>query len=468
MPVGDVAAEIAVVVAAVAAVLVASCVSHARQSVCAGLALLGLAAAAALTAARLDEPARLTFSAVHALDGASGAAALLVLGAAAVTVALSPEWMRTDPRHGEYYGVLLLGTLGAMLMAAAADTLQLVVAVLLSSVAGYTLAAYHRASARSTEAGMKFFLVGALANAMLLVGVVLLFGLLGTTTYQGALPVPVAVDGAYGLRVALALVVAGLAFKLGAFPAHAWMPDVAEGAPAPAAAFLTVVPKIGAAIALARLLVLFPDDTALRALVAALAVVTMTLGNLAALGQTDLRRLLGWSSVSQSGYALAGVAVVGLSDQALPALLFFLAAYAVANLAAFASVTALRGRTRLDDLAGLGTARPLAAGVLAASLLSLVGIPPLAGFVGKLLPMLAAIDAGFAWLAVAMAANTVLSLFYYLRAVAPMVFEAPRGPVAMLGPRAVAAMLVAGALVAALGVGAEGLILSVGAVSLLP
>src|SRR5699024_8716261 len=155
-------------------------------------------------------------------------------------------------------------------------------------------------------------------------------------------------------------------------------------------------------------------------LIAALSVTTMTIGNLAALWQTDVRRLLGWSSVSQSGYALMAVAVIGLTDQALPALLFFLAAYAAANLAAFAVVTQLRGRTDIEHYRGLAAARPGVALVLVLSFLSLVGIPPLAGFVGKLLLFLAAIDAGYAWLAVAAVINTVVSLFYYLRVLAPV------------------------------------------------
>ncbi len=191
-----------------------------------------------------------------------------------------------------------------------------------------------------------------------------------------------------------------------------------KGAPAPAAAFLTVVPKIGAAIALARFVDLFPPDAfAVRPLIAIAAFATMTLGNLAALGQSDVRRLLGWSSVSQSGYVLMAVAVVGLTNLALPAILLFMLGYAAANLAAFAAVTHLRGRTDLSDYAGLATSRPWVAVALAVSLLSLVGIPPLAGFVGKLALFLATIEGGYAWLAVTAAMNTVASLFYYLKVV---------------------------------------------------
>ncbi|MBN1239364.1 MAG: NADH-quinone oxidoreductase subunit N, partial [Gammaproteobacteria bacterium] len=373
-----------------------------------------------------------------------------------------------DRRHGEFYAVMLLGALGAMLMAGAMDTMQLVLGVLLSSVTGYTLAGFHRASPLSVEAGMKFFLIGALTNALLLIGVVLLFGLLGGTSYEAMAAMLAERPGSTGLLAGLGLAVVGVAFKLAAVPAHAWMPDVAEGAPAPSAAFLTVVPKIGAALALARLLDLFPDEAIpWRPLVATLAVASMTLGNLAAFWQQDVRRLIGWSSVSQSGYALIAVTLIGLSAQAVPALLFFLAGYAAANLAAFGVVTELRGRTALDDYRGLASARPVAAAVLIVAFLSLVGIPPLAGFVGKLMLFVAAIDAGYAWLAVVAVANTVASLFYYARVIAPMYFDAPSRPVATLGRAALVAMLAAGALVVVLGAGADALLSRLGEAGLL-
>lgn len=203
---------------------------------------------------------------------------------------------------------------------------------------------------------------------------------------------------------------------------------MAQGAPAPAAAFLTVVPKIGAAVALARLLMLFDDALGWRTLVEAMSIATMTLGNLAALWQTDLRRLLGWSSVSQSGYALMAITVVGSSARAMPALLVFLAAYAAANVAAFAVVTHLRGRTRIDDYRGLAHGRPWAAAALTLSLLSLAGIPPLAGFVGKLMLFVVTLEAGYVALATIAVANTVVSLFYYLRAIAPMYFGSTEQP----------------------------------------
>ncbi len=475
MPIGDVAPEIAILLAAVTALLTASFVPRRLQWLGAPIALAGVLVATVLCAMQFSGLPQLTFHGVWALDGASIWARLLILATTGITVALTPEWLARDARHGEYYAMLLLSALGAMVLAGAADTMQLVLGVLLSSVTGYTLAAYHRDWALSVEAGMKYFLIGALANTLLMIGVTLLFGLFGATGYP-ELAAGLTGGPPQGMTLlALALVVVGVASKLGAVPAHAWMPDVAEGAPAPAAAFLTVAPKIGAAIALARLLELFPADViAWHALIATLAAATMTLGNLAALWQTDVRRLLGWSSVSQSGYALMAVAVIGLTDEALPALLYFLAAYAAANLAAFAVVTQLRGRTDIAHYRGLAAARPGAALVLALSLLSLVGIPPLAGFVGKLALFLATIDAGYTWLAVVAVINTVISLFYYLRVLGPMVFDdrtasdGETAPVALLGRWAGCGLWIGGAAVVALGLGAQALLGLVADVALLP
>lgn len=468
MPVGDLAPEIAVIVAAALGLVLAMVLPHHRQGWGAPLALAGLAVAAVLVALQIGR-AELTFMGVWALDGASVWARLMILGATAFTVLLAPQWFRDDRRHGEYYPVLLLSAAGAMALAGSADLLQLVMGVLLSSVTGYTLAAYHRDWPISVEAGMKYFLVGALANALLVVGVTLMFGMLGSSGY-GAMAAALHAGAASPLLLlGTALVVVGLAFKLGAVPAHTWVPDVAEGAPAPAAAFLTVVPKIGAAVALARLVGLFPlEAMGLRMLVAVLAVATMTLGNLAALWQDDVRRLIGWSSVSQAGYALMAVSVIGLSGQALPALLVFLLAYAAANLAAFAAVAHLRGRTAIADYDGLFATRPGAALTIAVSFLSLVGIPPLVGFIGKLELFVVVIEGGFAWLAVVAVANTVVSLFYYLRVVARMSFAAPAGGAAVLGPGTAAATWIGLAAVVGFGLAAEYGLAAMNAARILP
>jgi len=463
MPVGDLAPELAVLVTAVLVLLLAMFIPQRRHGLCAALALAGLAVAALIAVAKFDAH-RLTFSGTFALDAATGAARVMILTITAMCVLLSPGWFASDRRHGEVYAMLLFSTLGAMAMAGAADLMQLVIGVLLSSITGYVLAAYHRDWAISVEAGMKYFLIGALANALMVIGVVLVLGMTGSTGYAGLKGA--ALTDALAL-VGLMLVLIGLLFKLGAMPAHTWVPDVAEGAPAPAAAFLTTVPKIAAAIALIRLVALFPPEGALRLLIALIAAATMTLGNLAALWQDDVRRLIGWSSVSQAGYALMAVAVVGLSGEALPALIVFIGAYALATLTAFAVVTHLRGRTGLGDYAGLLRQQPLAASALIIAFLSLVGIPPLVGFLGKFALFLAAIEGGYVWLALLAVANSVLSLFYYARVIAPMIFQHGADAPETLDRRSKAVMIVAAAALVLLPV-AGGLIWPALPVGLLP
>jgi NADH-quinone oxidoreductase subunit N len=470
MPLGSVAPEIVLIVGAVVVLVFALFAPRRFQAGAAALALVTLAVSAAASAVMLRGSQSLTFFDTYAADHTAVWAKLIVLAVTAVTVLLSVEWFAGDPRHGEYYTLLLLSALGAMVLAGAADLMGIILGLLLSSATGYVLAAYHRTDARSGEAAMKYYLLGALTNGALVYGAVLLFGLGATTTLLGladALPG----SDATALVTGTALVVLGLAFKLGAVPAHAWVPDVADGAPAPAAAFLTVAPKVGALVAIGRLVTTLPEaDVGWRLLVAVLAGATMTLGNLAALHQDDVRRLLGWSAVSQAGYGLMAVVALGRSDLGVSSLLYFLAAYAVANLAAFGVVIELRGRTDLRSYAGLASARPLLAVVLVISFLSLVGIPPLAGFTAKVLLFGAVVDAGYTWLAVLAVVNTVVSLVYYLRVLAPSYFEplAAAAPVPVLGQWARTATLACGLGVIALGIGAGPFLDALGVSVLLP
>lgn len=469
MPVGDLLPELIVLGGAVAVLLFALFAPRRHQSWAAVLALATLAAAAASTAALMHGPERLTFAGTYAVDGAALWGKVIVLAITAAVVALSVEWFAGDPRHGEYYALLLLSALGAVLLAGAADLMQLTLAVLLASATGAVLVAYHRRSRRSGEAAMKFYLLGALTNGAMVFGVVLLFGLAGTTTFGGLLD---RLGGASAppLVAATGLVLVGLTFKLGAVPAHAWLPDVADGAPAPVAAFMAATPKVGALIALARLVVVLPEETSgWRPLVAVLAALTMTLGNVAALWQDDVRRLLGWSAVSQTGYGLIAVVALGRSELALPALLYFLVAYALATVAAFGVVVELRGQADRARYAGLAAERPWLALALLVSLLSFVGVPPLAGFAAKLTLFGAAVDAGYGWLAVLAVANTVVSVAYYVRVLAPAYFEpAPDAPRPMLGRWAALGVAAGTAGVVGLGVWADPLLRAFRASRLLP
>jgi len=456
LPLGDILPELILVSGAIVTLFWALFAPRRLQAATALVALVVLAATAASTGLLLAEPPGSTFFGTYAADATALWAKLIIVGGTAIAVALSIGWFRADPRHGELYTLVLMAALGSVLMAGATDLMELIVAILLSSAAGFALAGFHRRSAAAGEAAIKFFLVGALATSALLFGTALLFGLSGTTVYADMVG-PLSGADATALALAFALVAAGLAYKLGAVPVHTWVPDVAHGSPAPMAGFLTAVPKVGSLIALARLATALGESpVGWRPLVAALAAITMTIGNLAALWQDDIRRLLGWSAVSMTGYGLMGVVAVGRSDLAVPSILYFLLAYVVANLAAFGVVVELRGRSDIASYGGLARSRPLLATALVLAFLSFVGIPPLAGFVAKLQLFLATIDAGYTWLAVLAVANTVASLFYYLRVLGPSYFDAPPSePPPGLGRWAGAATLISAAALVAIGIGAQ-------------
>ena len=466
-PVGSVLPEVVLLAGSIVVLLAVLFAPERHQRLAAPLTLAVLAVAAGASAPMLGGSQGTTFTDTYATDDVAVWSKLIVIAATALVVGLSVSWFRPDPRRGEYFTLLLMAALGAVIMAGAADTMELLLGVLLSSVTGYFLAAYHRRAAHSVEAGIKYYLLGALTNGAFLYGVVLLFGVAGTTTLRGQRAGLADGDGV-AVVAATALVLLGLAFKIGSVPAHAWVPDVAQGAPAPAAAFLTAVPKIGAFVGLARLAATLPETVGWRPAVAILAAATMTLGNLAALWQDDVRRLLGWSAVSQTGYALLALVALGRSELAVPALLYFLFAYAMANIAAFGVVVGLRGRTALADYDGLARGHPLVAAALVVSFLSFVGIPPLAGFVGKLTLFVAAIEAGYGWLAALAAANTVVSVFYYVRVIAPAYFGPADSAAPVLGPGPLAVVGVAVAAVVVVGVVAEPLLDALSSARLLP
>jgi NADH-quinone oxidoreductase subunit N len=377
--------------------------------------LAGVATLASLVAAVVDWTGedRMAFSGTFSVDASTAAARVMVTSALLLLLVMAEGDLRDHPRESETCSLLLFGGTGALLLAGSTDLALLVVAFLLSSIPLYGLVGIV-ARPNSPEAALKTYLFGALFGILLMLGAVLLYALSGRTAYdavaRGLDSAPAAAVAAGGL-----LVLAGLLFKAGGVPAHFWVPDAAEGASVTAAAFLTTVPKVGAVVAVTRLLTVLPGELRWATLVGLFAVASMTIGNLAAFAQTDVRRLLGWSTVSQVGYLLAAAAVAGRTELGQPALLFFLAGYAVTNLAAFAVAAAEPGRRTLEDWAGAAAARPGLVTALVVALLGLVGTPPTAVFVGKLMTLAATWDAGLAWLAVALVVNTVASLFYYLR-----------------------------------------------------
>lgn len=465
--VADVIPELVLAAGGIAVFLYALFAPRRLQAGAALLALLTVVVATIATLAMLGGGEYLTFSDTYARDGTALWAKLIVLATTAGVIGLSISWFESDPRHGEYYTLLLFSALGAVLLAGATDLKEFVMAMLLSSVTGFVLAAYHRRSPLASEAAIKYFLLGAFTSASMLIGTAYLFGLAGSTTLSGlAAGLP---DGGLALVIGSALVVGALAFKMGAVPAHAWMPDVAQGAPAPAAAFITSVPKVGGLVFLARFVVSYPPGSLDWApAVAVIAAATMTLGNLAALWQDDVRRLLGWSAVSQTGYGLMAVVALGRSDLAVPALLFFLLAYVLGNVAAFGVVIELRGLTRLESYSGLARMHPRLANALAVSFLSFIGVPPLAGFFAKLVLFAAAIEAGYTWLATVAVVNTVVSIAYYARVLAPAYFGDLRQPVPVLGRWAEVTTLAFAAALIVLGIAAEPFLDGFADASLLP
>ncbi len=404
--------------------------------------VVGLLVATALTVPLLGTETTV-FMGTFRVDALSEWAKLALLPATILSAVLAHHEVKGTDREGTVPALFAFTAFGALVLAGAGDVMFLVLGVLVSSLGSFALVAYPRDD-RATEAALKYFVFGSVTAAVMTFGLTYWFGATGSTllassgTLEGA---PLA--AAAGLLAVLV----GLGYKAAIAPFHFWAPDAYDGAPVAVAAFLSVVPKVGAIFAVAQVVRDLPAGTGWPLVVAALAVVSMTYGNLVALVQENVVRLLAFSSIAQSGYFLLGVVAVGESGLALPSLVVFAAAYAAMNLGAFA-VVALAGRD-LRDFAGIGRTNPAAGAAMVVFLISLVGVPPLAGFVGKFLLFGAAMDSGFVWLAVAAILNSVLSLAVYLRMVVPM-YQQPKGAP---GPVAAATAVWAISLVATVAVG---------------
>ncbi len=395
-----------------------------------------LAAAAALaglvaTAVAATRPDELVFGAAYAVDTPTNTTRAIVLVAVLVALALSVDSTAGHRRETEFVVLLQLGALGTILLGGANDLLLLLAAFLLASVPFYALAGWDKTSL-GTEAAMKYYLSGAFLGVAMLTGVAILYGV-GRATGYGPLREGLAAAPVTAAGVGLVAVLAGLLFKVGGVPGHFWVPDVTDGTPPAVAAIVTTIPKIGGLVAMYRLLVVAVPADALDwpLLVALLAAVSMTLGNLAAFFQTTVQRLLAYSTISQVGYLLVVVAVAGRAELAQPALLYYVAAYVVTNLGAFAVVAEFPHARTIEDFRGMARRHPALACALAVCLFGLIGTPPTAVFVGKLVVFTAAVDGGFAWLAILAIVNTVASVFYYLRWIAPTFRGADSDPVAL-------------------------------------
>jgi NADH-quinone oxidoreductase subunit N len=357
---------------------------------------------------------------------------VVFLGAAALTVLMSVRYLEIEGASpGEYYFLILCATLGMMIMAGGIDLIATFIGLETMAVSFYILTGFIKPNQRSNEAAVKYFLLGAFSLGILLYGMSLMYGLSGTTNLRIMATAFVGQERDPRLVLAVMLVVAGIGFKIAAVPFHMWAPDVYEGAPTPVTAFLSVGSK---AASFAMLLRIFleglPSMSAdWRILFEALAVVTMTVGNLAALTQTNLKRMLAYSSIAHAGYLLMGV--VAGTPRGVTAMLIYLLIYAFMQLGAFMVIIMMRREDvvgdELKDFAGLYLRHPLAAFAMLFFMLSLGGIPPTAGFMGKFWLFGAAMDAGYVWLAVIGVLNSAVSLYYYLRLVVFMYLKAPGG-----------------------------------------
>ncbi len=335
-------------------------------------------------------------------------------------------------RKGEFYLIIVVATLGACFLSSAADLIMVFVALETLSIPLYILAAFNRNSDRSMESGMKYFLFGAFASAIMLFGFSLLYGFTGETNVYaiGSALTDPAIFGqnAAPLLIAIGLVVVGFGFKISAVPFHFWTPDVYEGAPTPVTAFVSVASKAASFALLARFFVAaFPptlsvDGQSIQAfwvgLISASAVLTMTLGNVVALAQRNIKRLLAYSSIAQAGYTLIGLAAVqSQTAQGVASIAFYMFMYTFTNMLAFGVIILFAERTgseQIRDFAGLNRRSPMVALAMTIALLSLGGVPPAAGFFGKFFLFNAAVEAGLAWLALIGVINAIISLYYYL------------------------------------------------------
>jgi NADH-quinone oxidoreductase subunit N len=343
---------------------------------------------------------------------------LFIFGAAASS--LFAMEIKPLGQKGEFYLLLLVSTIGMSLMAASADLIMLFLAIETTSIPLYILAGFYKQDNKSTEAGYKYFLFGAMTSAIMLYGFSLIYGFTGTTDIYAISEMVVSGEVALALAIGtLILVMVGFGFKISVVPFHFWAPDVYEGAPTPVAGFLSTASKAaGFAVLMRILLTVYADPDVIPywvVVVAALSVFSMTLGNALALPQKNIKRLLAYSSIAHAGYALIGVAA--LSELGIASVVFYLVVYVITNLAAFGAVAAfwrISGSDQISDYAALSRRSPKLALIMMVTFLSLAGMPPLGGFVAKFFVFAAAVNAGLVWLAIIGVLNSIVGLYYYL------------------------------------------------------
>jgi NADH-quinone oxidoreductase subunit N len=400
---------------------------HHNQRILGGIALVGAFAAIVATCVMSASPG-LAFWEMIRVDSFSVFFHFLVAAVAAVVILTSYEYMAVQQiRAGEYYGLILFGAVGMSLMSSAMELVLVFIALEISSISTYILAGFRLRSALSSESSLKYFLLGSFATGFFLYGIALMFGAIGSTSISAISqslrsgPVP-------GLAyAAIALMFVGLGFKVASAPFHIWTPDVYEGAPAPVVGFMSTAPK--AAVFAVLLRIFFQANAPGRVwLIWVSAALSMTLGNIGALVQNNVKRLLAYSSIAHAGYLL--VAFAALPENGIPAAMFYTASYAAMNVGAFAVVShfASRGEryVTLEDYAGLGRRSPILAATLTLFLLSLIGIPITGGFFAKFYVFSAALQANLTGLVIIGVLNSAVGAYYYLRIIVAMYMREPK------------------------------------------
>ena len=410
--------------------------------------ITGLVAASAVSI-YVWEDGSSAFGGVFTNDGVAMMTNLIACLAGGLSLAMALSHLEElGIKAREVYPLVLFTVAGMMIMGAAEDLIVMFIGVEIMSIPAYVLAGLHRRDERSSEAALKYFILGALASSFLLYGIALMYGATGSFSYaEIAAALPTADRGL--VLGAMALLIVGLGFKVGIVPFHFWAPDVYQGAPTSVTALMAVGIKAGAAVGMARLFLtaLAPMHAEWSVALWVLSVATMVVGNITAVAQNNIKRMLAYSSVAHAGYVVA--ALVAGTPRGGAAILFYLIAYAFMNLGAFAVVASMavpgNRRESISDYAGLAESRPILAGVMVIFLLSLMGIPPMAGFIGKLYIIEALVQVGYVPLAIILILTSVVSGYYYLRVIVEMFMRDPvtEAPTIEPKPYLVGALLIA-------------------------
>ncbi|MFZ6016794.1 MAG: NADH-quinone oxidoreductase subunit N [Nitrospirota bacterium] len=392
----------------------------------------------ALVAAFLIGSSGATFGGMFISDGYSTFFKLIFFVNVILSILISIKYIVIEKvNFGEYYGLILFSTIGMMIMASAADLIVLYLGLELMALSTYILAGFIRYDVRSNEAALKYFLLGAFSSAFLLYGISMIYGLTGTTDLK-AISLYISEKGLAGnpaLLLSVILFTVAFGFKIAAAPFHMWAPDVYEGAPTSITAFMSVGPKAAGFAVLGRVfMVAFASiKVDWAAILIPLSILTMGVGNIVALAQTNIKRMLAYSSIAHAGYALLGI--IAANNEGLASMMNYLMIYAFMNIGAFAVIITLRSEgfrgEDITDYEGLAKTHPLSAALMLIFMFSLTGIPPTAGFIGKLYVFMSAINAGYTWLVVVAVIFSVISAYFYLRIVMYMYMREPKVEVSL-------------------------------------